>query len=319
MPTVSTEFDSILDKYNNAKLNTYKVLELLGTDYTFNDFGSQQHNENYAKLVECGTVLTFSKECKNNTPIYHLTHSNFCRQRICPMCQFRKSQKAFAEALKVTDLLETQGYRFLHLVLTIPNCKGGTDLLNAINLLYKSFNKFYAYKDIKKAFKGALRCLEVSYNYDNDTFHPHLHTLIAVNGSYFNDSKIYLSYDKLRALWSKAVNLDCELQISVRAMKRGDKVGVAEVCKYCMKPLELDDERSPHKDMQNLTVLLTIWHTLKGVRFVQKYGVIKEAYKTLNLDNGEELQDEFITTDIEAQRLSLFWDSKHLKYSAVSG
>lgn len=311
MTTLSTDFDSILNKYNLAKINTYKVLELLGTDYTFNAYGSDDYNEHYQTLLNCGTMLTFAKETVTDRNIYHLTSANFCRQRVCPMCQFRKSEKAFSEALKVTSELEDEGYRFLHLVLTIPNVSGGIALCDGIKKLYSSFNKFYNYKCVKKAFKGCLRCLEVSFNYDNDTFHPHLHCLIAVNGSYFNDSKIYLSYDKLRELWTKAVKADQLLQISVRAIKKGDTAGVAEVCKYCVKPLELEDTNDNNKNQQNVRVLLTLWHTLKGVRFVQKYGILKTKFKDIKEDY---LDNNFSRKENEFQSVSLFWDVKSRSY-----
>ena len=86
----------------------------------------------------------------------------------------------FAEVLRVVKLLEND-YRFLHLVLTIPNSNDGNELVQAIRLLYKGFSFFMAYKSIRGAFKGVLRCLEISYNYESDSFHPHLHCLVAVN------------------------------------------------------------------------------------------------------------------------------------------
>ena len=111
MTTVSTEFESILEKYNRAKLNTYNVLELLGSDYTFNDYGSDVQNKHYEELLNCGTVLVFHKEQTTDKSIYHLTHSNFCRKRICPMCQFRKSEKTFAEMLKAkSSFVRARGF-----------------------------------------------------------------------------------------------------------------------------------------------------------------------------------------------------------------
>lgn len=306
---LSTEFDSILGRFDNAKLNTYKVLEIVGNDYTFQNYGADDYNDHYSKLLNCGTMLTFAKEIKgNSTPVYHLTHSNFCRQRICPMCQFRKAEKTFAEMLQVTDLLEQDGYRFLHMVLTIPNCNDGSDLIDGISRLYKGFGKFWANKDIKKAFKGALRCLEVSYNYENDTFHPHLHCLVVVKKSYFNDTKVYLNYDKIREIWTKSINFKTGhlLQVYIRAMKVGDKKGVAEVCKYCMKPLNLDKG----EEWQHSRMLLTMWHTLKGTRFVQKYGVIKEYYKKICID--DELTESVDTSNME--KTTVLWDFEKLTY-----
>lgn len=320
MTRLSPEFRHILDKYKNQKIMTYQVAELLGDDYTFNDFGADTLGSRYISLIDCGTFLQFNKDTQG---VYHLIGANFCRQRICPMCQFRKAEKTFALTLAVVKDLE-EHFRFLHLVLTIPNPRYEFELQNAVKILYKGFNRFLKYKDVKRAFKGVLRCLEVSYNYESDTFHPHLHCLIAVNPSYFNDSRIYLSYEDLRAFWTKAITAelrgwgsgadfartDSLLQINVRACKKGDYVGVAEVCKYCVKPLDL----SRGSEYQNKRLLLSLFSTLKGTRFTQKYGVIKERFATLNFcEVGLETLNES-----NNKIVSFMWSSRALGYEGVS-
>lgn len=330
METLSANFNSILLKYKKHKLQSYKVAELLGTDYTFNDLGADTLDSRYKALINCGTQLEFTKNLEGGKTVYHLKGANFCRQRCCPMCQFRRSEKMFAEVLRVVKHLERR-YRFIHLVLTIPNCTDGRELVEGIKLLYKGFSNLLAYKSVNGAFKGILRCLEVSYNYDNDTFHPHLHCLVAVNKSYFNDTKAYLSYDKLRALWSQSVfkavgqlpyDFDfmagCPelLQIHIGSINEGDVGGVAEVCKYCVKPLEFENETNDNiRDMQNKRILLTLWHTLKGVRFVQKYGVIRDAFRELRIDDDNLIDEE--STEINAPKLRLDWDFNELNYKGV--
>ena len=321
---ISDEFGSILNKYEKQKLNSYKVIELLGDDYTFNDFGADTTDRRYMQILNCGTQLFFEKETTTKT-VYHLKAANFCRQRICPMCQFRKSERMFAQMLQVVQELEKQ-YRFIHLVLTIPNSSYGSELIAGIKVLYKAYNMLMHRNAYITAFKGALRCLEVSYNYDTDTFHPHLHCLIAVNKSYFNDSKVYLSRDKIMQDWTKAVkkaivgiehteyiNRDCDYQVYVRACKEGDYEGVAEVCKYCLKPLQLDDNS---KSEQNKRFLLTVWHTLKNMRFVQKYGVIKDCFAKLFNETKDELE-EVIQGKHTPNCLYIEWDYEQLNYKEV--
>jgi plasmid rolling circle replication initiator protein Rep len=322
MKRFTPEFQSILSKYEKQKINAYRVAELLGDDYTFTDWGIDNTDNRYRALIDCGTFLGFSKEIEQGRAVYHLKASNFCRQRLCPMCQFRKSERMFANMLRVVKHLESD-YRFVHMVLTIPNPRYDYELVNAVKILYKAFGILISKGKPKKAFKGVLRCLEISYNYENDTFHPHLHCLVAVKPSYFNDSKVYISLDTLRELWSEAVKKALSkvtfeadfcrtehlLQCSLRSCKVGDYEGVAEVCKYCVKPLELDKTEN---DVQNKRVLLVLWHTLKGARFVQKYGVIKEAFKILKL--SEEDEEATGDKDDEEKRLYLLWSSDRLRY-----
>ncbi len=319
MKRLSPEFESILEKYRKHKIDTYRVAELLGDDYTFTDFDEDTTDNRYRALIGCGTLLGFSKEQKGENKVYHLRTSNFCRQRVCPMCQFRKSEKMFANMLRVVKHLESE-YRFVHMVLTVPNAETGRELVTAVKILYSSFGYLIHHGRPKKAFKGVLRCLEVSYNYDNDTFHPHLHCLVAVKKSYFNDTKVYISTENLRQLWTEAVRRTVDklgeqarfcktehlLQCSMRACKTGDYAGVAEVCKYCVKPLDLDKTEN---DIQNKRVLLTLWHNLKGTRFVQKYGIIKQSFKLLELSDDDEEQGS-----TEEDVFSIVWNSETMSY-----
>lgn len=268
-----TEFDSILKDYTK--------MMLLAEEYNNLLHGNDFHNLDQEHALDlCGSDLGFVLD-DDGKPRLH--SANFCRKRICPMCQWRKSQKQFSNCLKLSDLLEQQGYRFLHLVLTVPNC-AEKDLKRTVSELYKSFSKFWKYKEIQRAFKGCLRCFELTYNYDTFTFHPHLHCLIAVKKSYFNDSKVYLSYPKIQELWSKANKSDISLQCSVGAIK--NNLGFAEVSKYCLKPLELDSS----KQAENITVLTALLYTLKGTRFIQSYGVIKDCLRELKEDTEPQQQ-----------------------------
>lgn len=323
--TLSEEFTSILGKYESQKLNTYKVLELLGGDTVFNDFGGDTEDKRYMALLNCGTFLQFSKmdsELKGS-PLYRLKGANFCRQRVCPMCQFRRAERTFVEASRVVSHLEEKGFRFLHMVLTIPNAETALELVEGIKILFKGFSLLKLYKPIRGAFKGFLRCLEISYNYETDCFHPHLHVLVAVRKSYFNDSKAYVSFDLLSELWAKAVRKACSsssiasyfdpsayevFSVHLGACRVGDHSGVAEVCKYCVKPLNLEKG----SELQNKRLLLTVWYTLKGKRFLQKYGVIAETWKLLGCsDELEELQES------ETSTACFSWDVRQMKYRRV--
>lgn len=308
MTTENINFDSILEKYTKQRVNIYKTLELYGSDFVGAIIGEDDLTKRYHEILNCGTQLEFVTD---NNGITHLKSANFCRQKICPMCQFRKSEKLFAEMMQVCDLLGDK-YRYLHLVLTLPNAKDGIELVETIKRLYIGFGRFIAYKEIKRAFKGALRCLEISYNYDNDTYHPHLHCLIVVNKSYFNDTKVYINYEKMRQLWSKACNSEELLQIHIGACKKGDYKGVAEVCKYCLKPLELDEKE---KQWQNVNVLLTLSQILKGQRYVQKYGVIKEAFNVIKERKAGETFEQVFDKD---KKVFYSWDSKLQKYRKES-
>lgn len=249
-------------------------------------------------LKQCGTRLFFKGR--------ELVAANFCRERVCPMCQYRRSMKLFAEMLRCAEAMEKDGYRFLHLVLTVPNCES-EKLAETVDKLYLSFRKFWGYKRVKKAFKGALRALEVSFNAEMRTFHPHLHVLVAVRKSYFNDTKYYLKHDYLRALWAQACGSEQLFQVSVQAVKAGDWQGVAEVTKYCVKPFDYTTDSSA-----GLAILEALGYTLKGRRFLQKYGVLAEYYKRAVADVPDKVQELNGENAIEQMfDFALIWNGEH--------
>ncbi len=273
---VYTEFEEITREFIELKELNNKVVDLLQEDFLL--------SEKAEKINNCGDWLGFSPD--NESGELKLVTASFCRERLCHTCQKRKSLKMYANTLKVVEYLKNTNIRYIHLVLTVPNCAGGTELNKTVENLFKSFGKFYKYKECKAAFKGCLRCLEISYNDVEGNFHPHLHCLIAVKASYFN-SRYYLTFDRLQSLWTKACKSERPLQISVGAIKGDISKGVAEVCKYCVKPFDYDklDRTSAHY------VLTTLGVVLKGQRCIQKYGVIKEAFKALALDADEDTSE----------------------------
>lgn len=222
-----------------------------------------------ALLIEhCGDFLHFSAEGD-------LMSANFCRQRLCPNCQRRRSLKTYSKFKQLSDELLKKNYVFIHLVLTCKNCED-FELKNTIDKLYASSSKLFKNSAVKRVFKGVLRCLEVSYSGTCLNYHPHLHCLIAVKKSYFT-SRYYLKQDKLQELWKKALAVDYEPQIHVT---RCDDNAIAEVSKYCVKPLEIDCK----SEFNRLNVLKSLHRALHGRRLLQTYGVIREEAKLLNID-----------------------------------
>lgn len=288
----TTDFESILKKYNKFHSLNDDYFEIMSNSDVFT-------NKDRQDIMNCGDILGFNNE-------HELISANFCRKRICPMCQWRKSEKTFSQTIRLAERLTKDNYRFLHLVLTVPNCTHNK-LNSTINAIYNAFSKFIKYKDIKRAYKGIMRCLEITINYETHEFHPHLHCLIAVNKSYFNDSKIYLSYERLQELWTKAYKSDVPLSISIGAIK--NNLGFAEVSKYCVKPLDL----MPDNIAANTEILTALHYTLKGKRFTQTYGIIKDILKQIK---QEDKHRECSITNTE-QMFTYIWDSDARRYQKI--
>lgn len=239
--------------------------------------------ERAQKMLACGSYIELENE--------KVVGANFCRQRICPMCQRRRSLEVAAKTREVVNFIsDNYGYKFLHLVLTVPNV-GLCELDDTISKLFKSSSKFFKDKKLERKFKGVMRCLEVTYNSKvgyvsgdvdgcNDiigkAFHPHLHCLVAVSRSY-GSGKNYIRQDELLDLWRQYFGDDKINQLYVTAVK--DDGAVSEVAKYCVKPLEND-----LPDFELSVVTEAIFSALYGRRLIQLYGCFKDVAKLLRID-----------------------------------
>lgn len=110
----------------------------------------------------------------------------------------------YAKLINARD--ELSEYSFIHLVLTVRNC-GAESLSAAVDTLCNSSSKLFRYKRVKTAYKGIFRAIEVSYNAEAKTFHPHLHCLVAVRKSYFT-GRDYIPYADMVEMWKKALCVD---------------------------------------------------------------------------------------------------------------
>lgn len=200
------------------------------------------------------------------------TQISFCKQKYCPTCSKRKSLRAYAIGMRLFEELEND-YAFIHMVLTIKNCPAER-LRETIKKLHSSSSKLLR-SEILEVFKGVLRCLEISYNQERNEYHPHLHCLVAVNKSYFK-SRYYVSQQILANEWANIVG-QSYASVYITRIKEPEKA-VAEICKYCLKPIDIDNVGNA------LAIYENLYLQTKNTRHTQSYGIIRETLRKLKLD-----------------------------------
>jgi plasmid rolling circle replication initiator protein Rep len=271
------------------------------------------------KIELCGNVLVFGA-CPNGHGQW-LKDAHFCQDRVCSLCNYRKSLFQYHQVHQVSHkVLELHPkIVFLFQTLTVENCKP-EELSGAITHLNESYARYIRFPAIKKAFLGTFRTLEITYNPLTNTFHPHIHSIIAVSKSYFQGS-YYLSQAELTDLWQKALKVSykpiCDIR-RVKSRKKGiptdteairkmDAVlsagAAAEVAKYAakvgdilapiskpsdsfeMKEAKAKLRANPKKQAEILGHLIKALHHRRLVAYT---GVFKEAYKALNCKDVED-------------------------------
>lgn len=256
------------------------------------DFGAGTADRGLA-MRDCGTYIVTDENSK-------IVGANFCRQRLCPLCQKRKSLKTYSDFKRIMEALSE--YRFVHLVLTVPNCSAD-ELPFVLNHMQTASTALFNHSYCKAAFKGVARFTEVTYNPHRNDFHPHFHCLIAVNKSYAT-SRDYIKRERLRALWTYYYNKASSGDLFKRRTDDGviafvaamlahkkpeeqyqiyisfaDDGALPEIAKYCVKPLAFDI------DLHKLApVLEALSVGLHNRRMIQLYGVIRETAHNLGID-----------------------------------
>lgn len=252
-------------------------------------------------LEHCADTLLFAENAEGKKK---LKSANFCRLRLCPMCQWRRSLKMFGQVQTITDkiLERDKSTRFLFATFTVKNVDA-ENLETCINILNNKFlylvskNKTFApAKKLKQNLLGYLKAVEVTYNTKDKTYHPHLHVIFAVKSTFFKNKQNYMTKKEWIELWQKALNVDYKPQTDIRAIKTNTGKAVAEVAKYPVKTapiLSLNDDEA-------VEVLKTLTLSLNKKRFVSYGGIFKTIKQELKLTDVETDKD-LINVDMEQQ------------------
>lgn len=274
---MSRQSQVLVDKSTSGKARNWS-LHKLHSGYI--SLAYEEINPSKAqRMRDCATWLSFLRKGDGTMKLHD---ARFCRVRLCPICQWRRSLKTFAQMSQVLDVASEQGFQFIFLTLTIKNCKG-SELSQTLDSLMQGFNRLTKYKDVKNAVKGYYRGCEVTHNLTTDEYHPHIHAILAVKSGYFA-GKNYLSQARWSELWQRAMKADYTPVVDVRKCKGGSKA-IAEACKYAVKPsdiLNMDDW-----DM-TVDTLRTLDEALECRRFVGLGGILKDIHKALHLDDIED-------------------------------
>ena len=272
------------------------------------------------RIAKCGSYLLFLECIQDSSHPKKLKSANFCGDRLCSACQWRRSLKEFSVALKIahTALDENPTLRFLFLTLTVPNVSM-EDLPNAITLITESWNRLKMRTEVKLVVKGFHRAIEITYNAKNNTYHPHVHVVLAVPSRYFK-SNMYIKRDRWLELWRESTRMPQITQVDIRAIKNISKDNMklisafAEACKYSVKEWSLSSKQIAKIQSEDLMIDFGtkghIWiresleasaeqvadlrAALYHRRLVQFGGIFRDIKRELKLQSAEESEGDLV-------------------------
>ncbi|MCV3320589.1 MULTISPECIES: protein rep [Pediococcus] len=308
------------DKTQNGKVRPWKERKIENVRYA--EYLSILEFKRAHDVRGCGEVLRFRKVGEH----LKLYQTWFCKKRLCPLCNWRKSMKnssQLKEIIAETVSREPKG-RFLFLTFTIKNVYTSEDLKVSLRALTSAFNKLTRYKKVAKNLLGYLRSTEITVNEQDSSYNQHLHVLVFVKSSYFKSKDNYLTQKEWTMLWKRALKVDYDPVVHVQAVKANQRKGAdslqasaEETAKYEVKSADymtVDDER-------NLAVIKDLEFALVGTRQISYGGLLKQVKQDLKLEdveNGDLIHvddEEYSKEDMEAaEEVVAKWDFTKQNY-----
>lgn len=285
--------------WTQRKLSSLRVSEALkNSEWPV----QQKHGEN---IHYCGTQLEFLEKIDGGLLLHA---ANFCKQRMCPMCMWRKSLKTFAQTQSLMSRLSDRNYRYVFLTLTLKNCED-FEVPDMISDLNAGATRLFRKKQVSGIVQGYIKNLELTVNLDRHsksfmTFHPHIHLIIAVKPSYFGkDKNYYLRQKDWERLWKESARVDYDPIVHIETVTKSEQEkAVAELAKY---PIKFDQKLN---EIAYQSPLLFDWAIeqldmhLAGRRLTEYYGCFKDVRALLKQEDVE--TGDLIHTDDEKPRES---------------
>lgn len=284
--------------------------------YFYDTSPISQHHKYGNRVYKCAELLRFMyvDNLETGESKLKLANANFCRVRLCPVCQWRRSMAWRARLFQNLPRLfeEHKNLNFLFLTLTIKNCD--IDNLSCeLKKLNSAWNKLRLRKEFSRGIKGYIRATEVTKS--GEQAHPHFHCILAVGKSYFKNN--YISQARWVELWQSCLNVDYVPVVDVRKIKQtGTEIetkAVVETLKYTTKIQDL---------LEDQVWFLKLTDQLHNKRFLATGGIFKDILKEevteqemLCLENEEDEEQD----QEEKLKSSLYFGFEHnvKKYKKV--
>lgn len=300
----------LLDQTKSGKDRNWRGRKLLNLRLAdiFQELG---YKESLVQRIQsCGELLQFIQQEDGSLKLYQ---AYFCKNKLCPMCNWRRSMKYSFQTSRIIDeaIKQNPKGRFLFLTLTVKNVPG--DKLNeTISQLTKSFDRLFRRAKIQKNLLGYLRSVEVTHNAEQDTYHPHIHVLMMVKSGYFKGKENYISQADWGDMWAQSFKVDYVPMVDVRAVKetgKGLKGAILETAKYPTKPIKLD--------IDNKQVVDDLYNGLYRKRQLGYGGLFKRIKKQLQLDdveNGDLIHTTGNNEVSEGTKIVAIWNATKQNY-----
>lgn len=270
------------------------------------------------RMGGCGPYLIFKllQDPTSKDLAHKLRYAHFCHVRLCPTCMWRRCLAWRARFYQAWPNIQKEypTARYLHLVLTVPNCyvENVRDVMTQMSEAWRKMHNRRTWP-----FLGFIRSFEITRD-KKGLAHPHIHALLMVESKYFaTDLGLYRNREMWRKEWASALNVPKESLIHpyVRAVREKDRKAssdlVLEVAKYTMKGSDIIKwtRTGPGKEW-----FLELDRQVRGIRSVTLGGVIRKFINEDEISDLEMLEQDKVATGDFLNDLHYDWFPKEKHY-----
>ena len=251
-----------------------------------------------ARVAACSDFWT-GYQCPDCGRLHGMV-SYGCRDRLCAICAAKLARATAAQALQAMAVMQLdeslQGCTWGLLTLTVRNVPADK-LSETIDNMLHHWAALRRVRPVARIMRAWARNIEITYNKERHTYHPHIHCIVAVTDA----DMCVLSQthpDKgtdipqwpamqWAAWWRQAANLDYTPVCDIRPLTSSD--AVYEVSKYATKPSSIFDSALSFGIKKK--VVRTIADAIYSRRLKSYGGAWLKARRALNMRPAEELDD----------------------------
>lgn len=282
---------------------------------------AEKYKKRSENVAQCNSSLLFGYE--QNKIDKKLVYCNNCRDRGCVLCNHKKSRVHAFQLNKI--LRESQekydNLGFIFCTFTVKNIENDPDILHeTISLLNRAFGKMTRYArvigkngknidPVDRIIKGSIKNLEVTYNEETDTLHPHIHAIFAVDKKLYFGKKYdnYIDHDEWVSLWRRALGVDYNPSVHIEKLHSNSKgmddlsSAILEISKYETKPSSvliggIDLNKA-------IKIVFSMTEGLKNTRSFSFAGILKEIKNDIfgDRDLNDVSDDEMLNVDGQSE------------------
>lgn len=230
----------------------------------------------------CCDVLMFATDNQGHKK---LKKSWFCHNRLCNLCQDRKSILNYKRIKNVINGInfDQQKSEYIFVTFTsknVPSSKVTSEIIKQ----NKALNKMFNYKALKTTVQGRVKANEVTYNATRNDYHVHSHVLMLVNRTITN-GRHRINHKKWGAMWKKSLKTNYTPMIKMSSLRNSKNCTQQEqaikVGNYISKAINyiqyINDFNIKDKD----EVIKTIYQSVRNRQKISFSGAFRTADKAI--------------------------------------